>query len=120
MLPIQKFVIESPHGTISDSLVVMTFMLEIDGGMKFFLLLRLKSQLMKGISPYSSYGQFCPVTHVLALSTNCPIISHMCLPCLPSITRYEFFSVFLVSLNETRTLGRSKVNLFVSGVKSRE
>ena len=57
--------INSPQGTISDYFVAMTFLLEIDGGMKFCLLLRLKSQNAKGASLHTVHM----VTHVLALST---------------------------------------------------
>ena len=43
MLPIQRYVFISPFGPISDSPVVMTFMLEIDGRYEV-LLFRLKSR----------------------------------------------------------------------------
>ena len=67
VLPNQRFVIKSPQGTISDSFAVMTFVLEINGDMKIYLLCTSAKILERerSISPYILMG-------------NCLVISHTC------------------------------------------
>ena len=58
MLPIQRYVFISSRGPISDSPVIMTFMLEVDRGHEVLLTASAEISESKGsISPYNSYGQ---------------------------------------------------------------
>ena len=73
VLPFQRFVINSPKGTITDSLVVMTIYARNRWRHEVLLTASAKISEREGIiSPYGSYGQFCLV------------ISHMCQPFLPT------------------------------------
>ena len=66
MLPIQRYVFISLLGPLSDSPVVMTFMLEIDGGYEVLLTVSAKTSEREGASRHK------------VLMGNCPIISHTC------------------------------------------